>query len=285
MVNRIASSVRVRISSGKCLIARRIGFGAAWPRPQMLASAIVLAELAEKLAVPALGLHQLHRLGAADPARRALAAALVGEEAQHVERRRPRAVPVGEDHHGRRADEGAVRLQRVEVERHVVERGGQQPGRRPAGLVGLEGMALDHAAGRLDQVARRRAGRQQVDARARHPPGDREAPPPAPAVRPVRGKHLRPLAADPRRPVQRLDVLDQRRPAEEPDLRDVGRPVPRQAALALDQLEHRRFLAADVGAGAAAELDVAGRDETRPPRARRSRGAGSRATAGYSSRM
>ncbi len=35
----------------------------------------------------------------------------------------------------------------------------------------------------------------------------------------------------------------------------IGRLVPRQAALALDALQHRRLLAADIGAGAAPELD------------------------------
>ena len=53
-----------------------------------------------------------------------------------------------------------------------------------------------------------------------------------------------------------LDVVDRRRLAEQPDLDREGRLVPRLAALALDRFEERRLLAADVGAGAAPELDV-----------------------------
>src|SRR3546814_21015021 len=56
-------------------------------------------------------------------------------------------------------------------------------------------------------------------------------------------------------PPQGLDVVDQGRPAEHTALRHVGRAVARQAALALDALDHRGLLAADVGAGAAAQID------------------------------
>src|SRR6056297_1412732 len=44
------------------------------------------AEVLQKFDVPALRLHELHRLLAADPAGGALSAALVLEEAEHVER-------------------------------------------------------------------------------------------------------------------------------------------------------------------------------------------------------
>ena len=40
-----------------------------------------------------------------------------------------------------------------------------------------------------------------------------------------------------------------------PDLRDVRRAQPRHAALAFDRLDHRRLFAADVGAGAAPQVD------------------------------
>ena len=52
-------------------------------------------------------------------------------------------------------------------------------------------------------------------------------------------------------------LLIERRAAEQPDLRRIGRLVARQAALALDAFQHRRFLAADIGAGAAAQVDPA----------------------------
>ncbi len=41
-----------------------------------------------------------------------------------------------------------------------------------------------------------------------------------------------------------------------PDLRDVRRAQPRHPALALDRLDHRRLFAADVGAGAAAQMQA-----------------------------
>ena len=57
-------------------------------------------------------------------------------------------------------------------------------------------------------------------------------------------------------PVQRLDIVDQCRAPEDADLGNIGRAVARQAALALDGFDHRRFLAADIGAGAAPKLDL-----------------------------
>src|SRR6185437_15000610 len=65
---------------------------------------------------------------------------------------------------------------------------------------------------------------------------------------------LRPLLDDVAHPVERLDIVDQRRPAEQADLRRERRLVARQATLAFDALQHRRFLAADISAGAAAQM-------------------------------
>jgi hypothetical protein len=84
--------------------------------------------------------------------------------------------------------------------------------------------------------------------------------------------------------VQGLDIVHQRRAAEEAHLRDIGRAVAGQAALALDRFEHRRFLAADIGAGAAAQVDVAGATIPAASSAAISRRRIS-STAGYSSRM
>ena len=92
------------------------------------------------------------------------------------------AVPVRQHHDRGRADERADRLQRVEVERNVGHRRGQQAGRRPAGLVGLEGVAVEHAARGLDHVGDRRAGRQQVHAGGLHPARDRVGAQPLAAV-------------------------------------------------------------------------------------------------------
>ena len=62
--------------------------------------------------------------------------------------------------------------------------------------------------------------------------------------------------------MERLDVLIEGRTPEQADLGDIGRPVARIAALPFDQLDHRQLFAADIGSGAAAELDLAGLDQT-----------------------
>src|SRR5580704_10546408 len=71
----------------------------------------------------------------------------------------------------------------------------------------------------------------------------------------MRGEPVGALLDDVAHPVERLDVLLQRRAAEEPHLRHIGRAMAGQAALALDRLDHRGFFAADIGAGAAAQMD------------------------------
>ena len=56
-------------------------------------------------------------------------------------------------------------------------------------------------------------------------------------------------------PEQRFDIVDQRRPAEQADPERQRRLVARQAAPALERVEQRRFLAADIGAGATTQVD------------------------------
>src|SRR4029453_3406521 len=70
---------------------------------------------------------------------------------------------------------------------------------------------------------------------------------------------FRPLLDDLAHPVQRLHVVLERRTAEQSDLSDVGRTQTRLAALALDRFDHRGLFAADVGAGAAAKMNVGDR--------------------------
>src|SRR6266852_9721401 len=82
-------------------------------------------------------------------------------------------------------------------------------------------------------------------------------------TRPLTEKDRRPLRGEPvgsaleylAHPVQRLHVVLERRQAEEAQLRNVRRTQPRHAALALDRLDHRRFLAADISTGAAAKMN------------------------------
>ena len=96
----------------------------------------------------------------------------------------------------------------------------------------------------------------ELDPRIAHPAGHREGAQPFAPVAALAGEPLRPFLDDVAHPVEGLDIVAQRRPAKEPDLRREGRPLPRQPALALDAFEHRRLFAADIGAGAAAQVNA-----------------------------
>ena len=188
-------------------------------------------------------------------------AAFVLEELQHVQRRVPCAVLVGQNHDGRRADEGAVLLQDIEIERHVAQGSGQKPRRWAARLEGLEAVAVQHAARRLDQVQHGGARGQKVDAWL--PDAARKGIRPE-ALASVPFHAREDLAAFPHHPcdpVQCLDVVHERRTPEDADLGHKGRAVTGQAALAFDRLDHRAFFAADVGASAPAKVDVAAGDK------------------------
>ena len=150
-----------RRSSGKYLNTHRIGLGAAWPRPQMEASAITWPRSSSSSGVPPPRAHQLDRLLRAVAAGRALAAALVLEEAHEVERHRLHVVLVGQDHHRVAADEAAVLLELAEVERDVGHVGRQDAARGAAGKIALEVVAVGHAAAELDQLSAGRPGRRQ----------------------------------------------------------------------------------------------------------------------------
>src|SRR5690606_32804273 len=67
------------------------------------------------------------------------------------------------DHHSRGADEAAVLIQGVEVQRYVAERGGEDAARGAAREIALELMAVLHAAAVfVYQFAHRDAGRCQM---------------------------------------------------------------------------------------------------------------------------
>ena len=83
-------------SSRKCFSTCLTGFIAAWPRPQIEASLITCAARRSSGSSQRGVGHQLDRLLGADAARRALAAALVLEEAHQVERHRLHVVLVGQ---------------------------------------------------------------------------------------------------------------------------------------------------------------------------------------------
>src|SRR5206468_2228271 len=84
----------------------------------------------------------------------------------------------------------------------------------------------------------------------------REAARPFAAAAALIGEPVRSLLDDVAHPIERLDIVDERRAAEEPDLRGVGGLVARQSTLAFDAFEHRRFLAADISAGSAPQMDL-----------------------------
>ncbi len=118
--------------------------------------------------------------------------------------------------------------------------------------IGAAGEAEDQLAGRDPQL-------DLVVAGAAHAAGDRDDLGPrrllgAEALEPVGA-----LGDDPRHVGEGLDVVDQRRPAVEALHRRERRLQARVAALALERVEQRRLLAADVGAGAAVDdqLEVA----------------------------
>src|SRR5262249_27617765 len=86
--------------------------------------------------------------------------------------------------------------------------------------------------------------------------GDRKAAQPLAPVAALAGEPVGTLLDDVAHPAEGLDVVAQGRAAKEPDLGREGWSLARQSALALNAFEHRRFFAADIGAGATAEMDL-----------------------------
>src|SRR5262245_32559580 len=118
-------------------------------------------------------------------------------------------------------------------------------------------MAFGHAAAEfVDQLACGDTRRGELDPRLAHPPRDRESAQSLSPVATLTGEPVRPLLDDVANPPQGLDIVDQGRSAEQPDLRRKRWLVPRHAALAFDAFEHRRFLAADIGASAASQVNA-----------------------------
>ena len=211
------------------------------------------------------------RLAAGDPlehlhgpvrplaARRALPARLVVVEAGRAQRQvRDRDRVVGDDDRAR-AQHRAGLGHRLEGVRQVELVLGQHRRRGAAGKPGLHPPALGGAAGEAeDELARRDPQLDLVVARPLHAPGDRDHLGPR---RLLGAEALEPVGAvvdDVGEVGERLDVVDQRRAAVEALDGRKRRLQPRVAALALERVEERRLLAADVRAGAAMddELDL-----------------------------
>src|SRR5262249_47232411 len=118
-------------------------------------------------------------------------------------------------------------------------------------------MALGHAAAEfVDELAYGDAGRGELDPGVAHPPRDRERAQPFAPVAALAREPFCALLDDVAHPVEGLDIVAQSRAAKEPDLRRERRALSRQPALALDAFEHRRFFAANICAGAAAQMDT-----------------------------
>ena len=131
----------------------------------------------------------------------------------------------------------------------------------------------------LEQLAQRssRAAARRGPAGSTFPETQKRRVPSSPRAVPA---YAGPLAEDVE---ERLDVVHHRRLAEEPDLDRERRLVARLAAVALDRLEERRLLAADVRAGADPQLDREAVEATARD-ARRSRPASRAWASGYSAR-
>ena len=148
-------------------------------------------------------------------------------------------------------------LQRIEIERDVAHRApaGCRPRRRPAGRRRTRGpgsMPPQYSA--ISSFTVMPAGARCTPGFTTRPETENERSPLRP-LRPCEANHRAPFLQDLAHPVQRLHVVLERRASEETDLRDVRRAQPRHAALAFDRFDHRRLFAADVGAGAAPQVD------------------------------
>ena len=252
-------------SSRKCFSTGLTGFSAAWPRPQIEASLMTCVSSLQQRLVPVRRRHQLDRLLGADAAGRALAAALVLEEAHQVERHRLHVVLVGEDDDRGRADEAAIGFERAEIERDVGHRRRQDAARGAARQIALEDDGRRPCRRRYSSISSRAV----IPAGASLTPGSRTRPETEKVRRPLRP--LRPWPVNQSGPFSTMSRTQKRvstllisvgRP-NSPTCDGKGRLVARQPALALDALEHRRFLAADIGAGAAPQVDARVRRQAR----------------------
>ena len=259
---------------------------AVWPSPQIDASRITRPRSASRARSPlgsrAVGGQPVQRLllaDGADPARHALPARLVPEEGGDAQQERHQVDGVVEDHHHARAERRARGPRALERERQVELVGPDERAGRAAEQHGPQRAAVGHAAGQRQQLGQRGAERHLVHAgplargRTRRTAWARSS-------RRCRWPRTPGRPAQDRQHVdQGLDVVDQRGLAEQADLDRERRLVAGLAAEALDRVEDRGLLAADVGAGAAEQLDVE-RGRRCPSRRRRgSPGGGPRAMA------
>mmetsp|Transcript_9730 Transcript_9730/g.39603 ORF Transcript_9730/g.39603 Transcript_9730/m.39603 type:complete len:528 (-) Transcript_9730:20-1603(-) len=192
-------------------------------------------------------------------ARRALPARLVAVEVREAADGGDHVDRLVHDGDRRRAEARATRLQVVEVhERFGALVDGQHGHRRAAWDDGLEVLpaAADAAAVLVDELAHRDGHFFLDDDRVVDVARDGEQLGAGVVLAAERVEPARAAAQDRRRDGDGLDVGHRRRAAEDADVRRERRLEPRLALLALERLDERRLLAADVRPRAAVQVDV-----------------------------
>ena len=209
-------------------------------------------------------------------ARRALAAALVAVELRQAPRRAHDAAGVVHHDAPAAAEERAHAAQGLVVERHVERVDADHGHRRSAGPHGLHLAAGAQAAGHVvDELAQGGLAQHHLEvARVQHMTRYREQLGARALLVAHGGVPVGPAVHDGRQRRQGLHVVDERGAAIQPGHGRERRLEARLAALALEALEQRGLLAADIGTGTAVHRDV-----ERPARpegvgAQPSRGAG-----------
>ena len=239
-------------------MADATALAAVWPRPQIEASRITSARSAStsrSFPFAAPGREPLQRLllaDRADAAGHALPARLVAEELGDADHGVDEVGRLVVDDHDAGAERRAGGARVLERERQVELVGPQER----AGGAAEQDRLRRRGAREVEQVAEREAERHLVEARPLDVAGEAEEPRAGRVGRPDRRERGAALVHDVEHVEERLDVVHDRRLAEEADLDRERRLVARLAAVALDRLEERRLLAADVRARADAQLDV-----------------------------
>ena len=200
----------------------------------------------------------------ADAARRALAAGFDRAEF-HREARLLRHVDgVVEHDDAAMADQAVARRERLVVERRVEQRAGEIGAERAADLHRAHRPPARRAAADIvDQFAQRDAERGLEQPAMLDVAGELDRHGAARAAHAEIAIERGAFGQDHRHRGERQHVVDDGRPAEQPLMRRQRRLRAHIAALAFEAFEQRGLLAADIGAGADAHLDVEGKRRIR----------------------
>src|SRR5262245_14158209 len=192
----------------------------------------------------------------ADAARYALSARFVAEEAGDAQRHVAEIDAIVEQHHDAGADRRTRRARALDRERQIdLVRPDEDTG-RAAEQDRLQRPSVAGTAGCLDQLAKRDAERYLVQSWPRRAAGDAEQFRPGRCPGADSGKRGAASSHDVENVDERFDVVDDRRLAEQSRLNGKRRLVSRLASEALDGVEQRGFLAANVGAAASSQFDI-----------------------------